>query len=158
MVPKADEITSSRTSRSARWLIGLLCVLALVGHDIIMTANPHASAAMTAAHAPRPHRVEFAPAAHAPRESALAGHQRDERAPDHHQQDGVTDPDHDAGCSVVRAAALASTSGLAADSGEAVALMVPLLAAIEHLRPLIVWDEPTYPPGVRRALIQVYRE
>jgi hypothetical protein len=122
--------------RQPKWLAGILLVLALLGHDSIM-----ASAALTA---PPPETHVHAPA-HQPATIVVA-------TPDDDHQ-----PGHPNACGVAGTAAPASAHRLdRTDVGETASI-----ASVDLNRTTSPWiggaDDPFWPPGTRRALLQVYR-
>jgi hypothetical protein len=124
--------------RQPRWLAGLLLTLLLLGHDGFMASATQAEPA------PAKHTHEHAPA-HQPATTAIA-------IPDDGPQ-----PGHPSACGVGGTAAPASAHRLdLTDLGEttSVASVDVYLAT----QPWIgCWDEPFWPPGTHRALLQVYR-
>ena len=127
--------------RSAWSRIGLLLVLLFLGHDLFMALESSA--------APQPH-------------IALVHHASPLQLPATHDaapHDDASQPEHPAGCDVVRPAAPRAADEAdrldpspAAFSGAADSA-VSLLRATTALG----WEVPCWPPAAFRALIQVYR-
>ena len=128
------------TRGGLRALVALVAVLAILGHDALMTGDGHAASSSAS------NRAAF--------------HRQDA----HHggtTTEGVGDPmapDDPAGCMTIRLAALRVTGdpGLGPAGGWAVAVA----AGWDGAGPpsfVVAGTEPNPPPGVRRALLQVYR-
>ena len=135
----------AQRTRSLAWrrwpLVGLLLALAFLGHDLLMAAD--AKAEGSADHSPAVHH-----------RTAI------------HPETDAADPlrieswetNHPAGCEVGMLAAPPTggdpdlLAGLAAIDGPITATVAPLAHC-----PGAAWGEPTWPPGTRRALVQVYR-
>jgi hypothetical protein len=126
--------------RQPRWLAGILLTLILLGHDGIMATAAHAEPAPTT----QAHAQVHAPSEQ-PATPAVA-------AADYSHQ-----PGHPAACGVAGTAVPTSAHRLAlTDVGE-----TAKITAVDLNRttsPSIGGaDEPFWPPGTRRALLQVYR-
>jgi hypothetical protein len=120
--------------RHPNWLAGILLVLALLGHDTFMASAAHAE--------PAAHEHEHA---HQPAAAVVAipdaGHQ-----PGHPTACGV------GGTAIPTSAHLIDLSGLAETAK---------VTSVDLNLTVPLWiggaDEPFWPPGTRRALLQVYR-
>jgi hypothetical protein len=122
------------------WIVLLLLVI--VGHDLVMTAGAHAS--------PLAAVDRDAPA------MSHAGSDVQHRTLGQFQPYQPGDPSESTACGTTRIAVLPGPLGLAPDTfdltGPTLDLQQALLDVTDHR-----WQEPTAPPGVRRALVQVYR-
>jgi hypothetical protein len=124
--------------RKQPWpILGLLLVAAFLGHDVLMAAEASAATTTGAAH-------------HAPGSPA---HGDEVSSP----QDGGTS-EHPENCRIGQAAVQRSGDEHGhADSGVvSVPGIVGILAAVTH-ETFVAWVQPSWPPGTRRALLQVYR-
>lgn len=127
---------------SGRWLwIGLLLVVLFLSHDVVMSlenvVTPHASAA--AMHRDMP--LDTSQTVHSPSHVAAP-------APEHPEQCGV--------------GTTALPRGLATFPQVSQVLLpadwsLDGAASEKQQRAALVWEEPHWPPGKRRALWQVYR-
>ena len=119
----------------------LLLVVALLGHDVLMADHARAVEPTTPHRAGthRPHAFGSIPALVAiPQETPA--------------------PDHRADCGVARPAVLPAGDDTDPTGREARPTVVAVPLFTGRSRPdAVVWPEPTWPPGVRRALLQVFR-
>jgi hypothetical protein len=107
--------------------IGLLLLAAIFGHDLLMAGDAHA--APSAGH-------------HAAMTAEVDG-------------PSISEGPHDSGCGMLRAAVdrrLSPGAGLAIAIPAGIGEWVPEPVSVRPEPPRILW-----PPGVRRALLQVYR-
>jgi len=125
-----------------RWAGALLVALAFVGHDALMVTDAHAAQMTIGHHAAHggPHADEAVTAHH---DAAASAH-------------SPVPTDELDGCDVAR-----SIVRPAAPDTHPTALAVAIAAsglAVVSLQPTVpvMWSEPTAPPGVRRALLQVF--
>lgn len=118
-------------------------VLAFLGHDTLMTTDAHAAQMVTRHHAEH----------HRPEEHGSAVVHRDAAAPEH----PPGPRDRIGACDVTRPVVRPAVSG--ADPSALAAVITASTAAEALPGPSApsLWSEPTAPPGVRRALFQVYR-
>lgn len=127
---------SSRRVRRIAWLGGLVLVLALLGHDVLMAAAAHTASESPAAI----HELN------APNHAAdgVAGMVHREPAPKHQRDCGAT------GDAIPAAGPELDLAGIPADaSGHD--RQVSALSVARN------WVEPLWPPGARRAVLQIYR-
>jgi hypothetical protein len=126
--------------KRGRWVGGLVFVLTLLAHDVLMAAAPHAGPEEPLAPSGR-HIV----AAH--QSTGQTDSQPDEQPPSEHPRECGT-----AGIAVSPGTLQLDDvdEGAIACSGTGV-IIAPKPAAAHD------WVEPVRPPGVRRALLQVYR-
>jgi len=122
------------------WFHGLLLILALLGHDLLMANVAHATPVPSLATTTHQHGLADQPLT----VDAASPHE------DHQ-------PDHPRDCSTTGAAVAGYGYQFdVIDLGvRAVAVDRALAAAVEPSAPR--WQEPFWPPGTRRALLQVYR-
>ena len=129
-----------RIEKSTLWLQGLLIVLALLGHDLLMT-SPAPVAAMAATtdelhHHNPTHAVVDVPAA------LPLGH---------------PESPHPSVCGIGGTALFPPVDKLGvADLSTLTVMTACRVPASAHTRTFL-WEEPHWPPGTRRALLQVYR-
>ena len=130
-------ITQAWRRRRREWpLLGLLAILAVFGHDALMTGDVHVRQAVGSSHVSR----QLSPA-----HGSL----------DSRESDGAaTDVTHGEDCAVVRPV-VAPNDGASGSLGDGLGLVSPD-------RPLappgwLGWSEPTWSAGLRRSLFQVYR-
>lgn len=121
-----------------RWLAGLLLTLVLLGHDGFMASAAHAEptpAAQAHAHAP----------AHQPATFVVA-------SPDDSHQ-----PEHPTACGVGGTAVPTAGHRLDLVALSEVGRVASVDLTLTTPPPIGYADEPFWPPGTRRALLQVYR-
>jgi hypothetical protein len=121
------------------WLQGLLIVLALVGHDLLM-ASPAPVAAMAPSadelHHNPTHTVVDVAAAHP------LGH---------------PESPHPSVCGIGGTALFPPVDQLGGPDANVAAAPAPSHSSTSAHSRALVWEEPRWPPGTRRALLQVYR-
>lgn len=122
------------------WLEGLLVVLALLGHDLLMASGVPV-AAMTTARAERHQHLST----HAEVDvTAALSH-------------GHPESPHPSVCGIGGTALFPPVDQLGVpELSAAAAIAACHLPAAVHTRAFL-WEEPRWPPGTRRALLQVYR-
>ena len=129
-----------RIVKSSLWLQGLLIVLALLGHDLLMAWHAPVAAMAPATgglhqHSP-PHALVGMTAA----------------LPDVHPESP-----HPTVCGIGGTALFPSVDQLGFPDLNVASVIAPShFPASTHLSTLL-WEEPRWPPGTRRALLQVYR-
>ena len=128
-----------RIVQPSLWLQGLLIVLALLGHDLLMASHaPVAAMAPTSVihqHSPADAMVDMT--------AAL--------------QHGQRESPHPSVCGIGGTALFPSVDQLGVpDLTAAAAIAASHFPASAHSRTLL-WEEPRWPPGTHRALLQVYR-
>jgi hypothetical protein len=120
-------------------LLGLLLVVAFLGHDVLMAAE---------ATAERPHAVahyDHGAPAHTGATAALPFH--------------GPPPEHPTNCRVGQSAVARSGDALRTANLDTVPVpgTVAIIATLAAHGGASVWQEPRWPPGTLRALFQVYR-
>lgn len=129
-----------RIVKPSLWLQGLLVVLALLGHDLLM-----ASHARVAAMAPATGVLPQQSPTHAVVDitaELLQGH---------------PEPPHPSVCGIGGTALFQPVDQLGVSELNAAAAIAPShFPTLAHFRTLL-WEDPRWPPGTRRALLQVYR-
>ena len=129
-----------RVVKPSLWLQGVLVVLALLGHDLLMAAHvPVAAAAPATAvlHAPRSAQpiVDMTTAlSHGHRESP-----------------------HPSVCGIGGTALFPPVDQLGSPDLNPAAAIAPNQFPTSAHRRTLLWEEPRWPPGTHRALLQVYR-
>lgn len=118
--------------------VALLVVLLVLGHDIFMAAR---SAVALEHHAAAAHYVSAGPQL-SPRAMAAADD---------------SPRDHPVDCSVSQVAAPRASQQPEAQTEAVAAHAVAMAPPSTHAPISGAWQEPLWPPGVRRALVQVYR-
>ncbi len=122
------------------WLQGLLVVLALLGHDLLM-----ASHVPVAAMAPAPGVLHQHSPPHALVDVTAA------------LPDGHPESPHPSVCGIGGTALVPPVDQLGVpDLDVAAAIAASHFPTSAHVRTLL-WEEPRWPPGTHRALLQVYR-
>jgi hypothetical protein len=122
-----------------QWLLlGLLLILAFLGHDLLMAAE-----AMTAPIATTTAHESHAAPAHDPETASLQ----------HGDRSGLP-----VTCQIgQRAAPRSGDDPAPVDRDVASALGVVGIPAAPSASAVVAWDEPRWPPGALRAWLQVYR-
>jgi hypothetical protein len=120
---------TSRGARRITWLAGLILIFALLGHDALMASVSRAA--------------QHNPSATAARTSHASSVQH---VPEH--------PEH---CDTTREAIPNTGNSLGVD--DAGCAPTAIHTDLSALTPALArsWSEPFWPPGMRRALFQVYR-
>ncbi|MDQ3781000.1 MAG: hypothetical protein M3354_10730 [Chloroflexota bacterium] len=137
MEPHLDHLNALRQRRL--WWAGVLfAVLVIVGHDAMMAGNAHAAS--------RPH--------HAVRGVELAS-RADEADANRRNANAIDHRIHTDGCSALRPGIRRDDGDSALDTSDAMGSSEQTTALDLSVDPW--WREPTAPPRVRRALIQVFR-
>lgn len=131
---------TKRHLKCISWLGGLVLVLALLAHDVLMASVAHAAPVAPVATMAAAHDV-------AHQATSLQGSPPDDNPASEHPSD----------CGAAGTAV--SPAGNQPDSND---LGVPALLPASELSALAPasaygWTEPFWPPGMRRALLQVYR-
>jgi hypothetical protein len=122
------------------WLQGLLIVLALLGHDLLM-----ASHAPVTAIAPATGGIHQYSSTHSVVDKTAA------------LQQGQRESPHPSFCGIGGTALFPPVDQLGVtDLNVTAAIASSHLPASAHARTLL-WEEPRWPPGTCRALLQVYR-
>ena len=122
------------------WLGGLALFLALFGHDALMASAPYPDPVS------RPANAAQAAVADDHAAGSEVGHPENQRLPEHPSDCGTT------GVAVPCLGNQQDMDGLAAPQAA-----TPAVVNAEVLLPNPLWTEPFWPPGTRRALLQVYR-
>ena len=122
------------------WLGGLALLLALVGHDALMASAPYPASAS------RPANAAHAAVADNHAAGSEVDHPENPRLPEHPSDCGTT------GVAVSCLGNQQDLDGLAPPPE-----VTTSVAKSEAFLPKPVWAEPFWPPGTRRALLQVYR-
>jgi hypothetical protein len=128
-----------RIVKPSLWLQGLLIVLALVGHDLLMAGYAPAAAMMPATDVPHQHGPT-----HAAADTVTV-------LPDIHPESP-----HPSVCGIGGTALYPPSDQLGVPDLNAAAIAPTHFPASVHSRTLR-WEEPRWPPGIRRAFLQVYR-
>jgi hypothetical protein len=128
-----------RIVKPSLWFQGLLIVLALLGHDLLMAS--HASVAAMASAMDELHHIST----HAVVDVAAA------------PAFGHPESPHPSVCGIGGTALFPPSDQLGVPNlTVAAAIALTHLPGSAHARTLL-WEEPRWPPGTLRALIQVYR-
>lgn len=133
-------------SRNARWWVALVVLAAILAHDSLMAGGAHAAAQVdddARVHS-AVHRVAI------PAYGSGVSIDPVMRGPDQ-----AAEAPHRTGCAVVRSASPPRDGGLDVITG--LPLPTPAPAAAGASMAPITLVMPGQPPGVRRALLQVYR-
>ncbi len=131
---------NARRQRRLWWAGALFVVLVIVGHDAMMAGNVHAAG--------RPHHAVRG-AELAPRADEAHANRRNANAIDHRI--------HTDGCSALRPGIRRDDGDSVLDTSDAMGSPISEQTTALNLSADPWWREPTAPPGVRRALIQVFR-
>jgi hypothetical protein len=122
------------------WAGPLLVALALIGHDALMATDAHAASPAASTQT----RLTSHEAA-----NQGAGHSADWFNSEHQ-------PDHADACDVARPIAQPEPSGFVSIVQIDTITLVGVIEASNALEPRPPWADPTAPPSVRRALLQVF--
>ena len=128
-----------RIVKPSLWLQGLLIVLALLGHDLLMASHTPVTAMAPATDGLHQHSP-----AHAVLDMTAA------------LPDGHPESPHPSVCGIVGTALFQPGDQPGVPDFDAAAIAPSHFPASAHSRTLL-WEEPRWPPGTRRALLQVYR-
>jgi len=129
-----------RIAQPPVWLAGLLIVVALLGHDLLMAA-------------PVAHAVEAA-AETDHRQHSAAQALGDVTGADPH---GHHESPHPTSCGIGGMARLQPVDQLGVPELSTVASIATCQPPASAPTRAFLWEEPRWPPGTRRALLQVYR-
>ena len=128
------------TRGGLRALVALVAVLAILGHDALMVGDAHAAPTPAANHA------------------AMRQHDAEHGGTTLETVGQPMAPNEPVGCTTIRLATLrVSGEGRLGPAGPPAAAVVAALDGAGPPSFTVVGTEPSRPPGVRRALLQVYR-
>ena len=128
-----------RIMKPSLWLQGLLIVLALLGHDLLMASHGPIAAMAPAADELHHHKPTRAVV------DVLAV-----------LSPGHSESPHPSVCGISGTALFPPVDQLGVPDLNAAAIAQSHFPASAHSRTFL-WEEPHWPPGTRRALLQVYR-
>jgi hypothetical protein len=128
-----------RIVKPSLWFQGLLIVLALLGHDLLMASHVPVGAMV-----PAPGVLHQHSPAHALVDVTAS------------LPDGHPESPHQSVCGIGGTALFPSVDQVGVPDLNAATIAPSHFPASAHSRTLL-WEEPCWPPGTRRALLQVYR-
>jgi hypothetical protein len=129
-----------RMEKPSRWLEGLLIVLALLGHDLLMASRAPVPAMAPATGTYDRHRLT-----HPVVDVTVVLPQDHPESP------------HPSVCGIGGMAVLQSVDQLGVSDLSTPAVIAAYLCPTSAHTRTFLWEEPSWPPGTRRALLQVYR-